>query len=472
MELLRHSFWIQAYLFWHAAALVTAEYIPPLEQSFYFDWNAPGQPYPIPVTAQCEVIHITWGRGTATGPNPTAPYYLQVYTSAFLVPFVISVGNVLQYDWAVPFYPGTLYQICMFDKNGHTGGCQDVYTVIPSNGSPSCANVTFPSPLDVEATVENGPLSQFGWIEQCTDIALMPQNGKPPYTMTIAPSLHPPFNITGDGTKPLNWTVSLSWASSFFVSVVDSAGSVWSNGLLHSAAGRSNACLAGVSVSPRRKDVVGIAIGAGFGGLGVGLVVGLLGTLGFSRRRSKKTGSTGSQLALRGSRPHTPQGFATDSLHHTTHSANNRVANARSGSEYYIEPFVMPPRSATSSTQADPVGTSASTPLLAPESTTQADEHGRMRSKVYVVHHDNGRAPVTVYAQEGTSVVELPPGYPGDATEPSRSLHSSGYDALDEGSASSARARSENITGRTEVSGQTEPSVLQRSRRPGQIFKP
>lgn len=56
-------------------------------QSFFFDWNVPGQPYPIPVTRmcsefsqvflsifekkitaeQCETIHITWARSTATG---------------------------------------------------------------------------------------------------------------------------------------------------------------------------------------------------------------------------------------------------------------------------------------------------------------------------------------------------------------------------------------------------------------------
>jgi len=44
----------------------------------------------------------------------------------------------------------------------------------------------------------------------------------------------------------LNWTVSLSWASSFFVSVVDSAGNAWANGLLHSGGSSSSACLSGL----------------------------------------------------------------------------------------------------------------------------------------------------------------------------------------------------------------------------------
>lgn len=39
-----------------------------------------------------------------------------------------------------------------------------------------------------------------------------------------------------------------------------------------------------------------------------------------------------------------------------------------------------------------------------------ADQSGR-RPNVYVVHHDGGRAPVTVYTEEGAAVVELPPQY-------------------------------------------------------------
>ena len=135
---------------------------------------------------------------------------------------------------------------------GNSGGCQAMYSVIPSTastGPPSCRNVTFPSgPLGIVATVSNGILSQFGWIEevlpflrnsrhswlntafitpQCTDIAVTPNNGTPPYVFTvglalqsieaqphffteqIAPSLHPPYNITSSSRNTINWTVSL-----------------------------------------------------------------------------------------------------------------------------------------------------------------------------------------------------------------------------------------------------------------------
>lgn len=57
-------------------------------------------------------------------------------------------------------------------------------------------------------------------------------------------------------------------------------------------------------------------------------------------------------------------------------------------------------------------GTTPSTstaPLVAPSRPLSSE--GRTSSQVYVVHHDSGRSPVTVYAADGTEVVELPPRY-------------------------------------------------------------
>jgi hypothetical protein len=84
---------------------------PFIPQSFFFDWNPSTEEVPIPTTAQCDTINITWGRQSATGPNPVAPYLLQVYTSAQIVPFIIPAGNGLTFDWAVPFNPGTLVSV-------------------------------------------------------------------------------------------------------------------------------------------------------------------------------------------------------------------------------------------------------------------------------------------------------------------------------------------------------------------------
>ncbi|KAF5356104.1 hypothetical protein D9756_004031 [Leucocoprinus leucothites] len=501
----RRSLYLKIALF--CCQTVSALYAPFLEQSFFFDWNDPTRPFPLTVTQQCETIHITWGRGTATGPNPVAPYYLQVYTSNYLVPFVIAAGDALQYDWTVPFAPGTQYQICMFDANGNTGGCQDVYTMIPSNSSPasSCTNVTVPVPLQVDATVANGPMSQYGWIEQCTDISLLPRNGTPPYIMTVAPSLHPPYNITGDGSKPMNWTVSMSWASSFFVSVSDSAGNVWSNGLLHSAEGSSAACLS--SQLPSSKGVpTGATIGAGVGGLGVGLVAGLLGALLFLHLRGRKHRSANARLDLHGSSyPSSPQaqgvylhapsisshyqaipgstGVAENSLGLSTHSANpgNRMGQLITGSQYHVEPFVLPtvaedvqPLTDSSPTH-HPSHPSLNSPSSAPESGAHSRDSGR---QVYVVHHDGGRAPVTVYTQEGTQVVELPPGYPGEAAGsqlgvPQSPSSRAGQDVrsivgstIEIGSGSSDTSRME-----AGASGGL-PATLQQIRKPGDVKKP
>jgi len=206
-------------------------YIP---QSFLFDWNTPGgQPGPpIPTTPQCETINITWGRqGALLGQSPTPPYSLQVYTSTFTVPFVIPAGSGLSFQWPVPFVPGTQYQICMFDRFGNTGGCQASYTVIPPLSTPNCSNVTFPPSLDVQATVGDGQMSQFGWIDQCTDISISPKNGTAPYTLTIAPSLHPPYNITSNDMSSINWTDSLNYASQFYIGLYDSAGNMCQMGL-------------------------------------------------------------------------------------------------------------------------------------------------------------------------------------------------------------------------------------------------
>ena len=100
-------------------------------------------------------------------------------------------GLMPSQDFPVPWVPGTQYEICMvrpplrlqhaqsltpqqFDKNGVTGGCQAVYSVYQAPNytlanPPTCQNFTYPTPsqvLDVDAQVDNGPMSQYGWIDQ------------------------------------------------------------------------------------------------------------------------------------------------------------------------------------------------------------------------------------------------------------------------------------------------------------------
>ena len=74
---------------------------------------------------------------------------------------------------------------------GNTGGCQATYTVIPARTSVNCSNVTHPPALDVSPEVHNGLMSQYEWVDKCTDIKLTPKNGTPPYTLTVSKSLTP-----------------------------------------------------------------------------------------------------------------------------------------------------------------------------------------------------------------------------------------------------------------------------------------
>ncbi|TFK76740.1 hypothetical protein BDN72DRAFT_890554 [Pluteus cervinus] len=418
-----------------------------LPQSFYFSWDPPNEPFPIPVAEQCQVLPVTWQRGTATGPSPTAPYFIQIYTSAFVFPFVIPAGTGLSFDWAVPFAPGTLFQACMFDKFGNTGGCQATYTVIPSNSSnsPSCPNMTFPdAPLDVNAVVHDGPMSQFGWIDQCTDIAVTPTNGTPPYIFTIAPSLHPPYNITIPDMSTTNWTVSLSWASPFFISVADSQGNSWSQGPLHSGGGGPTDCLA-VGATQDKSQSSAIPIGAGVGGTVVGLLVGIAATWMFLRHRhqqeaaslasrtqlhpySRLTGNGGDSLGYYQAVP----GHGLEVSLGTVPSRPTSAGGPVGPSGYTVEPFVMPTEDgriapAPTSPVIGGANVQRGTSVAASTSpTTYAPTvHGsdvvpptpapgsprRPGASVYVIHHDGGRAPVTVYHEDGTEVVELPPSY-------------------------------------------------------------
>ncbi|KAK0438312.1 uncharacterized protein EV420DRAFT_1651457 [Desarmillaria tabescens] len=268
-----------------------AEVVPFLEPGFFFDYNKADEPVPILLTQQCEVIHLKWDRSQAIGQNPVAPYSLLVYTSTSETASVIDAGSGLSFDWAVPFPPGAQYQICMFDVNGVSGGCQDMYTMIPnSNGTNvSCPNVTS-AVLSANGTVSqpSGPMSRFGFINQCTDVSVTPNEGTPPFTLTIAPALHPPFNLTSNTMDPITWTVSLPRAMPFYMSMVSSEGKLWANGPLHVGAFGPTDCLAPGTVSTNHAKSV--AARAGVGGLfdGVALAAGILIPLSIWRRRRQR----------------------------------------------------------------------------------------------------------------------------------------------------------------------------------------
>ncbi|KAJ6519441.1 hypothetical protein C8R45DRAFT_951505 [Mycena sanguinolenta] len=427
----RRSCQLGAGLLWLFVAVKATNDLGFLEQTFYFDYNIPSQAVPVPTTTQCDTIHLTWGRGEGTGPDPVAPYSLQIYTSAFVFPFIVSAGSGLSFDWEVPFGPGTLYQICMFDKNGNTGGCEAIYTVIANTtATPSCSNATFPlGPLDVDAVTDDGALSQYGWIDQCTDIQVTPKNGTPPYIFTVAPTLHPPHNQTGTDQSPMNWTVNLSWGSPFFISVVDADMNFWSYGPLHSGQGTSTACLSGFNES--NTVTRGTAVASGIGGLLIGLIAGAAGVFAFHRQRRKRAKDAPllHPTAFEGySDPYNlrsptsanpykpvPTQIPQDVSALTLPSSPSYVAMQRmqsEGSQYQIEPFT-PPEERRNSSYGGEFG----------ELHHSVSPTTGSGGNIYVVHHDAGTAPVTIYHQEGTEVVELPPRYIRETSDSTRSTN-------------------------------------------------
>ncbi|KAJ7214796.1 hypothetical protein GGX14DRAFT_443192 [Mycena pura] len=330
-----------------------AEVVPLLQPGFFFDYNIATQPVPIPITGLS--FSVRWRREGATGPSAVAPYSMVVYASTFITPFTIAMGSGLSFDWQVPFAPGT-----QWDANGVPGGCQAMYTVVQNSTvtQPSCQNVTFPALLDVEATVPGGPMSQYGFINQCTDLFVRPKSGKPPYTLTVAPALHPPFNITSDGMDPIDWTVSLSWAFPFFLSLQSSDGKLWSNGPLHAGGPGSSDCRA--PTSKARATAVGAGLGSAFA---AGLLA-VLGTLLYLRVRAR-------------SAPAPVYAFDTRGGPGSASAAGTSRAGGASGTS----------------------GAGART--------------------TYVLHHDGGSAPVTALRlADANEVVELPPRYRQDDARP------------------------------------------------------
>lgn len=176
----------------------------------------------------------------------------------------------------------------------------------------------------------------------------------------------------------------------------------------------------------KSSSTVPASVGAGVGGLVLGLLAGTFGILAFMRSRRGSKGHRGdligdSQLSSGNSQ----------SREMPTPGISTNVATG--GMEYVVEPFAMP-----SATPMSPPG-GQSDPLLhrggvtSPTIMSRADamsaagssepaesSSGRRATRnVYVVHHDGGQAPVSVYTDEGADVVELPPRYAAGGSTPS-----------------------------------------------------
>lgn len=127
--------------------------------------------------------------------------------------------------------------------------------------------------------------------------------------------------------------------------------------------------------------------------------------------------------------------------------------------DYRIEEFVMPGEDARGNvTEASLIPRHVSSVALRDEGSPAASPTTAPRdSHVYVVHHDAGRAPVTVYHDDGTEVVELPPQYPQQGSRQRR----------DE---ASGQGSSRGIDPEP-TDGTTEPVFLKQKKKPGQARK-
>jgi hypothetical protein len=186
-------------------------------------------------------------------------------------------------------------------------------------------------------------------------------------------------------------------------------------------------CSGGSTEQKSSSSTIPAAIGAGVGGIVLGLLAGAFGIFAFGRSRSGKRHREDMMRDSPLGSENSPQSRETPTPHVTT----NMVTG---GLEYVVEPFSMPPGTPSSppSGSSDPLlrGGDATSPTIMSRadamstsgSSQVAETSGGRRAtrNVYVVHHDGGHAPVSVYTDEGADVVELPPRYAaGSSNAPS-----------------------------------------------------
>ncbi|KAI5887960.1 uncharacterized protein SCHCODRAFT_01192793 [Schizophyllum commune H4-8] len=479
-----------------AGTLASEVVLKVAEQSWifgFFDKNF-SETKTFPVYEQCETMYVKWSR--TSGSSSTPPYSFLIYTAyvkrqrlfvrapgqltgchcrTYDLPFFLDAGNGPTYNFTIPFAPGTEMLMCMvriclevsiqrtnlyiqFDSSGSNGGCSAIINIVPNTTafSESCTNDTLNwlrGPLDLDAVDASG-----SW---------------PPWPGQVASPLLPPYNGSVDEMDTFSWAVNLALGQPFFVSIVDSDFNLWSSPIAHVGDGRTS-CLEGRSttrVSP------GATAGAGIGGLVLGLVVGLLAAyLGVRRHKAQQTSEKGA-LNLHGDSPssyaqptpwidpHLPDSAVTPNhtLNKTPHSPTKR-GDSGPGPVY---PFTAQRRdssTALSSLSLSPSssafpGTSIGATAVAPRPLSPADTPRPSGQNLYVVHHDGGAAPVTVYHGDDTRVVELPPRYVGGV---------GGEDVQ------VARAEERRDSVGDEGGGQDgfDPRVLSQERRPTPVRKP
>ena len=132
---------------------------------------------------------------------------------------------------------------------------------------------------------------------------------------------------------------------------------------------------------------------------------------------------------------------------------------------YHVEPFVMPGEDGRLIHEPlSPVPLTPSHASTAHEPAFGSSSH-RSPNQIYVVHHDSQAPPVTIYHEDGTQIVELPPRYPTGASSPSQSEGSSDVRSV-------RRSASVNRSDGGRTNATEPPTFFQEQRRPTVARKP
>ncbi|KIR80535.1 hypothetical protein I306_02513 [Cryptococcus gattii EJB2] len=237
--------------------------------------------------------------------DPSAPYTLvalvheQLYDEAGIQYERLYSASLDMGDMSAEqtiFHPwgnGSQFIACMWAANGVSGGCQDLYTVVPSHftaeayedKSSTCRTpdvlgswVTPPSQmLDVTVEGASGEIATNAWPPACSDLQFTPNNGTAPYTLIIAPASHPPVNITSVDGASVNYTVRLTHGQAFMAAMFDSEGNSWVYGPMHSGESDDLSCLAVVTGQEESKAKRGYSVAILGGSIAGAFVVGAVG---------------------------------------------------------------------------------------------------------------------------------------------------------------------------------------------------
>jgi hypothetical protein len=222
-----------------------------------------------------------------------------------------------------------------------------------------------------------------------------------------------------------------------------------------------------------------IAVGSGVGGLAVGILVGILAAYLLMKRKYKKKLESDRFVDITSPGPTTPHALAFDhgsgpgqyrpvptvsSTGMLTHPSNPSSTMHRMGPgsmPYQVEPFSMPDEEGRrlAGDQGRRMSYAPSMPAHA-TSTHESVPRGAATtpSQVYVLHHDSQQPPVTIFHQDGTRIVELPPRYPPFSPSQSETL-------------SEGRTASDSRSDGARTDG-TDALMLHQARQPNQPRKP